>query len=395
MLSFFSTKQKQACSDQKAESDFLMALIEFSLAHTELMSFRAALKVQEVAQKSTDLAAVSEEIAASAEEVGASTQEINAGMQELRTGSFENIKRIDRLTNLSAKVNDTMASMVANAAELAQKTKAIESINQNIAAVADQTNLLALNAAIEAARAGEHGRGFSVVADEVRKLANQTKEAVTEVKNISGEMINKTMVTNHAVNVVKDAFEEYYTEANHVAETIRESMGRLQETTNAAENIAAATQQQAFATESLAKLAEGMVSSTDFGQSIRKDAIHLSDIVKPFIRITEKEDILSILGARLVDHANFLRNTISNAGKGGKTTSHHECAFGKWYNAYKEKFDHLPEYKNVDAPHRMVHDAAKSLSSNCTVENVETLITASVGVLEAFIMLADVFKNQK
>jgi len=102
--------------------------------------------------------------------------------------------------------------MVANATELAQKTRNIDTINQNIADIADQTNLLALNAAIEAARAGEHGRGFSVVAEEIRNLANQTKEAVSEVKNISTDMIDKTMVTSNAVNVVKGAFGEYINE---------------------------------------------------------------------------------------------------------------------------------------------------------------------------------------
>lgn len=395
MLSFFTSnkKQKKVCIDEKAENDFLMALTDFSLAHTELMSFRAALKVQEVAQRATDLAAVSEEIAASAEEVGASTQEISAGMQELRAGSVENIKRIDRLGSLSSKVNETMSSMVANATELAQKTKNIENINQNIANIADQTNLLALNAAIEAARAGEHGRGFSVVAEEVRKLATQTKEAVTEVKNISNEMIDKTMVTSNAVNVVKGAFEEYSSEANQVSETIRDSMSRLQETTGAAENIADATQQQASATESLAKLAEGMASSSDFGLSIRKDAEHLSQIIKPFLKITEKEVLISVLAARLIDHANFLRNTITNAGKGGRITSHHDCAFGKWYHANAKKYNQLSEYRNIDNPHRRVHEAAEALSNNCTVENAEALIRASVEILVAFVKLAETFKD--
>ncbi|MCL6635760.1 MAG: CZB domain-containing protein [Peptococcaceae bacterium] len=389
MFSFFNPKQKLSCSSEKAGQDFTAALTDFSLAHTELMAFRAALKVQEVAQRATDLAATSEEIAASAQEVGAATQEISAGMQEMRASSIENMRRLDRLGELSSRVSETMQAMVANAFELVQKTKNIELINQNIAAIADQTNLLALNAAIEAARAGEHGRGFSVVAEEVRKLATQTKEAVGEVKSISGEMIEKTMVTSNAVNVVKSTFEEYMNEASLMAETIRGSMNRLEETAGAAENIAEATQQQASATENLARLAEGMASSTDFGHSIRRDAEHLSLVIKPHLKISENDAPASILAARLVDHANFLRSAVAGAGKGGKTTSHHECAFGKWYHANADRYNYLAEFKNVDYPHRRVHEAAEALSKNCTVENVENLIASSVEILEAFIKLAE------
>ncbi|OPJ61958.1 methyl-accepting chemotaxis protein [Clostridium oryzae] len=44
--------------------------------------------------------------------------------------------------------------------------------------------MLSLNTAIEAARAGQHGKGFAVVAEEVRKLADQSSEAVQNVKSI-------------------------------------------------------------------------------------------------------------------------------------------------------------------------------------------------------------------
>jgi methyl-accepting chemotaxis protein len=83
----------------------------------------------------------------------------------------------------------------------------IFSLQTNIKTIADQTNLLALNAAIEAARAGDAGRGFAVVADEVRKLSRhsgqfneqireqveKTRESVTDVRRVVGEMAAKDM----------------------------------------------------------------------------------------------------------------------------------------------------------------------------------------------------------
>lgn len=79
------------------------------------------------------------------------------------------------------------------AIERSQRVGEIDTLTDEILAISSQTNLLALNASIEASRAGEAGRGFAVVADEIRKLADNSKEAVDKIREVTDDVVQNVV----------------------------------------------------------------------------------------------------------------------------------------------------------------------------------------------------------
>ncbi|MCQ2743461.1 MAG: methyl-accepting chemotaxis protein [bacterium] len=89
--------------------------------------------------------------------------------------------------------------------ELSEHTQQIGNSIGIVDDIAEQTNMLALNAAVEAARAGEHGKGFAVVAGEIRKLADESKQAITKISALTG---NIQYTTNSTVMATEEGSKE-------------------------------------------------------------------------------------------------------------------------------------------------------------------------------------------
>jgi methyl-accepting chemotaxis protein len=275
------------------------------------------------------ISATTEELSAGMEETAASTQEMNATAVEIEREIGSVADKSNRGLQIAAEIKGRAEQLKEIAVESQQtandiynktnkklrqsieKTKTIEEIkalSQTILSITSQTNLLALNAAIESARAGEAGKGFAVVANEIRILAENSKEAVSKIEAITGEVSgaveelvtdSKTMLDFVDNKVIQDykvlvqTGEQYDKDANTVedmVEDIKNSSIQLLESIHiirqAIEEVTIATNEGATGSSEIAEktstIAEKMNKMLEQTQTNKESAEGLNEMIQYF-----------------------------------------------------------------------------------------------------------------
>ncbi len=139
-----------------------------------------------------------------AESIKNNGQELGNAIENVAKKAGEAAEQSSDIMNRAGKQYDTSRQSAEEVASIYQETKEemekaiedskkvgeINALTEEILAISSQTNLLALNASIEAARAGEAGKGFAVVAEEISILADNSKQAVDKIRQVTEGVVD-------------------------------------------------------------------------------------------------------------------------------------------------------------------------------------------------------------
>ncbi len=253
---------------------------------------QASASMEEVSSSTREIA---EMVSGQADRVGEVTRALN---QDLGA-AIERVAERANVVNESAEeslsrareVREVNADSIAGMEQIQNSSNDILSIVDVIVSISDKTNLLALNASIEAARAGEAGRGFAVVADEVSRLAEQSNQAIAQIKKLID--INNSRVSDGAQKVgslgsaieqltrsaqlAREVGEEIQATAQSQRTTGRDVMESVTEMDSTAKMIARATGEQKTTTGEMARTLEQI---NDVAQRTAESADRIAEVVR-------------------------------------------------------------------------------------------------------------------
>lgn len=140
---------------------------------------------------------LSENIQNNGQELGNAIENVAAKAGEAAEQSSGIMARAGKQYDASKQSADEVLSVYKETkGELEQAIKdservgEINALTEEILSISSQTNLLALNASIEAARAGDAGMGFAVVAEEIRNLADNSRQAVDKIRQVTEGIVD-------------------------------------------------------------------------------------------------------------------------------------------------------------------------------------------------------------
>lgn len=215
-----------------------------------------SLSANQLSTASVQFTSNSEQISEGANNQASSVEEVSASIEEIASNIEQNADNSQKAKFIAKEMQGKMERVREASSRSVNAARAISDKINIISDIAFQTNLLALNAAVEAARAGEHGKGFAVVAAEVRRLAEHSKNAASEIVEISKNSQNLAEESGNLINGLLPEVERTSLLVEEIAAATQEQRNGINQINAAIQQLNSIAQQNASTSEELASSAE-------------------------------------------------------------------------------------------------------------------------------------------
>lgn len=241
---------------------------------------------QTISDATADIAAGAVNSADAIQDTAIAVERATAIAEDVQQKAEQSDERsVEMLATLSAStkvVNQLVRGIQTLAEEQTVSLRDVENLKDNaeqigaiismVGDIAEQTNLLALNASIEAARAGEHGQGFAVVADEIRILADESAQAVQQIRSLVDTIQRDVSVvvtkisehvsqaeeeaksgeqTNESIMNMQRSAEGVAEDVKMIRELVNEQMTFIQSAVNQSQGVSAIAEETSAATQQM------------------------------------------------------------------------------------------------------------------------------------------------
>lgn len=162
---------------------------------------------------------------------------------------------------------------------LEKRSEHINDVVKTIDRLIEDTKLIAFNATIEATRAKDEGKGFGVVALEIKRLAEEVFESTEDIKTLIQEIQSASHALVLATEDDVKTVQRGVLLAEEAGAALRQILNMVKLTTDSAQRIASATQQQQSASEHVLHAVETTTRSTEqFSRELRSLTATAADI---------------------------------------------------------------------------------------------------------------------
>ena len=276
-------------------------------------------QIENVSATTEELAAGMEETAASAQQINAMSQEIENAAKSIATRSQDGALEVDEIRNRAVGLRNSTETNGKHTTQIHEQinehlTKALEDIKvvdkigvltESIMEITEQTNLLALNASIEAARAGDAGKGFAVVAEQIRVLAEQSKEAVVNIQNVTGNVVDSVD------NLADDSKKLLEFVGTDVMDNLKEFSQTADNYTKDAGNVDELVADFSAAAEELLASINGVISAiNDVSTATTEGASGTTEIAQKVSLVSKKSVEIAQKAAAAHESANQLKEQV-------------------------------------------------------------------------------------